>query len=86
MLTTSLILSARMGIYQEQIYSKYGSHHREALFFTVSKSGCFTNPFLFYKDRLVSSSINKINLIEEFLYKTEFRQLVVFSIQTLLHN
>jgi len=34
MLTTSLILSARMGIYQEQIYSKYGSHHREALFFT----------------------------------------------------
>ena len=41
MLSTSLILSARMGIYQEQIYSKYGSHHREALFFTVSKKWSF---------------------------------------------
>ena len=37
LLSTSLILSARMGIYQEQIYAKYGRHHREALFFTVSK-------------------------------------------------
>lgn len=34
LLSTSLVLSARMGIYQEQIYSKYGRHHREALFFT----------------------------------------------------
>jgi len=34
LLSTSLVLSARMGIYQEQIYSKYGRHHKEALFFT----------------------------------------------------
>ena len=37
LLSTSLVLSARMGIYQEQIYSKYGRHHKEALFFTVIK-------------------------------------------------
>lgn len=34
LLSTSLILSARIGIYQEQIYAKWGRHHREALFFT----------------------------------------------------
>lgn len=35
MLTFALFLSARMGIYQEQIYSKYGKHPREALFYSV---------------------------------------------------
>ena len=44
MLSTSLILSARMGIYQEQIYSKFGKHHREALFFTVSYLPCVFYP------------------------------------------
>ena len=33
LLSTSLLLSARMGIYQEQIYAKWGKHHQEALFF-----------------------------------------------------
>ncbi len=37
LLTASLILSARMGVYQEQIYTKWGKHHKEALFYTVSK-------------------------------------------------
>ena len=36
LLSTSLILSARMGVYQEQIHSKFGRHPREALFYTVS--------------------------------------------------
>jgi UDP-xylose/UDP-N-acetylglucosamine transporter B4 len=35
LLTLSLILSARMGVYQEQIYTKWGKHHKEALFYTV---------------------------------------------------
>ena len=35
LLSTSLVLGARMGIYQEQIYAKFGRHHREALFFSV---------------------------------------------------
>lgn len=33
MLTFALFMSARMGIYQEQIYSKYGKHPNEALFY-----------------------------------------------------
>ena len=38
LLTTSLILGARMGVYQEQIYTKYGKHSKEALFYTVCKA------------------------------------------------
>ena len=36
MLTFALFLSARMGIYQEVIYAKYGKYPREALFYSVS--------------------------------------------------
>lgn len=36
LLMFALFLSARMGIYQEVLYSKYGKHPREALFFSVS--------------------------------------------------
>ncbi|XP_060076272.1 UDP-xylose and UDP-N-acetylglucosamine transporter-like [Ylistrum balloti] len=32
-LTTALFLSAGMGLFQESVYSKYGKHPREALFF-----------------------------------------------------
>lgn len=34
LLTFALFLSARMGIYQEVIYGKYGKHPKEALFYT----------------------------------------------------
>ncbi|XP_071818014.1 UDP-xylose and UDP-N-acetylglucosamine transporter-like [Apostichopus japonicus] len=34
LLMFALFLSARMGIYQEVLYSKYGKHPREALFFS----------------------------------------------------
>jgi len=34
LLTFALILSARMGIYQEVIYGQYGKHPKEALFYT----------------------------------------------------
>jgi len=33
MLTFALFMSARMGIYQEVIYAKYGKHSKEALFY-----------------------------------------------------
>lgn len=33
-LTFALFMSARMGLYQEVLYTKYGKHPREALFFT----------------------------------------------------
>lgn len=36
MLTFALFLSARMGIYQEEIYAKYGKYPMEALFYSVS--------------------------------------------------
>ena len=36
-LSTSLILGARMGVYQEMIHSKWGRHPKEALFYTVIK-------------------------------------------------
>ena len=35
MLSTSLVLSARMGVYQEEIHNRFGRHPREALFYTV---------------------------------------------------
>ena len=34
MLTFALFMSARMGIYQEVIYSKYGKHAKEALYYS----------------------------------------------------
>ena len=34
MLTFALFLSARMGIYQEVIYAKYGKHAKEALYYS----------------------------------------------------
>ena len=39
MLTFALFMSARMGIYQEQVYAKYGKHPGEALFYNVSSAG-----------------------------------------------
>lgn len=32
----TLFLSAGMGIFQEQLYKKYGKHYQEALYYTVS--------------------------------------------------
>lgn len=52
LLTVALFLSARMGIYQEVLYKRYGKHPNEALFYTVSltlrtsvwcKTGCIAN-------------------------------------------
>ncbi|KAG8228297.1 hypothetical protein J437_LFUL007015 [Ladona fulva] len=34
LLTIALFVSARMGIYQEELYATYGKHPREALFYT----------------------------------------------------
>ena len=34
LLTVSLFLSARMGIYQEHLFTRYGKHAKEALFYT----------------------------------------------------
>ena len=34
MLTFALLMSARMGIYQEVIYAKYGKHAKEALYYS----------------------------------------------------
>jgi len=36
LLTVALFVSARMGIYQEVLYGRYGKHPREALYYTVS--------------------------------------------------
>lgn len=36
MLTFALLMSARMGIFQETLYRKYGKHSKEALFYNVS--------------------------------------------------
>lgn len=36
LLTFALFLSARMGIFQECLYSQYGKHPREALYYIVS--------------------------------------------------
>lgn len=36
LLTIALFVSARMGLYQEVLYARYGKRPREALFYTVS--------------------------------------------------
>uniref|UniRef100_A0A8C2EUY9 Solute carrier family 35 member B4 n=1 Tax=Cyprinus carpio TaxID=7962 RepID=A0A8C2EUY9_CYPCA len=36
MLTFALLMSARMGIFQETLYKKYGKHSKEALFYNVT--------------------------------------------------
>ena len=36
MLSTALLLSAYLGICQEKMYSAYGKHSREAMFYVVS--------------------------------------------------
>lgn len=36
LLTVALFLSARMGLYQEVLYIRYGKHPKEALYYTVS--------------------------------------------------
>lgn len=36
LMTVALFISARMGIYQEYLFSTYGKHAREALYFTVN--------------------------------------------------
>lgn len=46
MLTFALLMSARMGIFQEILYKQYGKHSKEALFYNVSL-GLF-----FFKDLL----------------------------------
>ena len=38
MLCFALYMTARMGIFQEQIYTRFGKHPREALFYNVSHS------------------------------------------------
>jgi len=38
MLTFALLMSARMGIFQETLYKRYGKHSKEALFYNVSVS------------------------------------------------
>lgn len=37
LLVTALLISARMGIYQEVLYKRHGKHSREALYVTVSQ-------------------------------------------------
>jgi len=51
MLSTSLVLSARMGVYQEEIHNRFGRHPREALFYTH----CLPLPGFF----LISSDLEK---------------------------
>lgn len=40
MLLFALFMSARLGIFQETLYSTYGKHPREAMFYSV-RSICF---------------------------------------------
>lgn len=62
LLTIALFISARMGIYQEELHSRYGKHAREALYYTV----IFHN-FLPYSISTLYSVI--INIIINIIYK-----------------
>jgi len=64
-LTFALFMSARMGLYQEVLFKKYGKHPREALFF----SHCLPLPWfaLIYADlaqhTAIANSSDPINLL-----------------------
>lgn len=51
LLVTALLISARMGIYQELLYKRHGKHPREALYVTVNFI------FVFKSDGLSSKCI-----------------------------
>lgn len=53
LLTVALFISARMGIYQEVLYKRYGKHPQEALYVTVS-----TTLFQFYCILFIFNFIN----------------------------
>lgn len=40
-LTFALLMSARMGIFQEMLYKQFGKHSKEALFYNVSRHVVF---------------------------------------------
>lgn len=46
LLVTALLISARMGIYQELLYKRHGKHSREALYVTVNFIFGFTKCFI----------------------------------------
>ena len=50
LLTFALFLSARMGIYQECLYARYGKHPWEALFYIVSLKTMYPIPLLLQVD------------------------------------
>lgn len=51
-LTVALFISARMGIFQETLYARYGKNPREALYYTVfirvQPYICFFNTLIIY--------------------------------------
>ncbi len=57
-------MTARMGIYQETVYSKHGKHPMEALFYNVSDEYFITHFFFKYVGNNVSHSSGK-KLIRE---------------------
>ncbi|GJQ69949.1 hypothetical protein Trydic_g13339 [Trypoxylus dichotomus] len=63
LLTTSLFLSARMGIYQESIYKRHGKHPNEALYYTHMLS---LPAFIFYAPNIIEhiGIVNKSEIIE----------------------
>ena len=46
MLLFAMFMSARLGIFQETLYSTYGKHPREAMFYSVS--GCMKYKIISY--------------------------------------
>lgn len=65
LLTVALLITARMGIYQEMLYKRYGKHPREALYVThVLPLPAF---LLFYKNiwehMVIASNTEPVNLL-----------------------
>lgn len=50
LLVTALLISARMGIYQEVLYRRHGKHAREALYVTVNIISLLISSFFLAKD------------------------------------
>lgn len=63
MLTFALLMSARMGIFQETLYKEYGKHSKEALFYNVSRLFVEDTPEVKQLWGGSNTSLNKVDLM-----------------------
>ncbi|KXJ15783.1 UDP-xylose and UDP-N-acetylglucosamine transporter [Exaiptasia diaphana] len=82
MLVVALFLSARLGIYQEQLYSQFGKHPTEALFYAAEDQETIE---LGTKDLVIQFSLKKIDqgvTLSQVIHRVEEKNGIVVNIHS----